>query len=104
MAIMVLLSIALNSYWMLLMIKMIARVIMRARGTANQKHEPNEKIELVKADALAERQAEEEEYDNNADGKSCGSSTQGSNAGDRNFASHHNEFNFNVEEENENGG
>ena len=68
MAIMVLLSIALNSYWMLLMIKMIIRVLRRA---SEPKHEPIEKVELVKADALAE--------DNNDD---CGSSTQGSNAGE----------------------
>ena len=56
MAIMVLLSIVLNSYWMLLMVKMIWRVIMRARAAANQNHEPIEKVELVKADALAEQQ------------------------------------------------
>ena len=61
MAIMVLLSIVLNSYWMLLMIKMIVRVLRRA---GEPKHEPIEKVELVKSDALAE--------DNNDD---CGSST-----------------------------
>ena len=52
MAVMVILSIVLNSYWMLLMIKMITRVIKRA--LAPPKPDENiEKIELVKADSLA---------------------------------------------------
>ena len=59
---MVLLSIVLNSYWMWLMIKMIVRVISRSLTEKND--EPIEKVELVKADALA--------IDNEAD---CGSST-----------------------------
>lgn len=71
MAIMVLLSIVLNSYWMWLMIKMIFRVIQRARN-GDSKAEAIEKVELVKADALA---MDNEEGD-------CGSSTQGSNAGE----------------------
>ena len=65
MAIMVILSIALNSYWFMLMAKMIVRVLSRV-GNA-PKADPIEKVELVKADALAEIDAE------------CGSSTQGSN-------------------------
>ena len=53
---------------MWLMIKMIIRVLRRAQAT---QAEPIEKVELVKADGLA--------IDNEAD---CGSSTQGSNAGE----------------------
>lgn len=68
MAIMVLLSIVLNCYWMWLMLKMIYRVIGRARATQGT---DIEKVELVKADQLA--------IDNEAD---CGNSTQGSNQGD----------------------
>jgi len=67
-AIMVLMSVALNSYWFYLMVKMIVRVIKRAM---EPKHDPIEKVELVKADALA--------MDNEIDD---GNSTQGSNAGD----------------------
>lgn len=70
MAIMVILSIMLNSYWMWLMIKMIGRVISRAMKPKDE-DENLEKVELVKADALA--------IDNEAD---CGSSTQGSNMGE----------------------
>ena len=70
---MVILSIVLNSYWMLLMIKMIVRVISRARTV---QHDPIEKVELVKADALA--------IDAEAD--DCGSSTQGSNMGEGEIA------------------
>ena len=70
MAIMVILSVVLNSYWMWLMIKMIARVIKRAIYPPTEE-DPTEKIELVKADGLA--------IDNEAD---CGSSTQGSNFAD----------------------
>lgn len=73
MVIMVILSIVLNSYWMLLMIKMIVRVISRARTV---QHDPIEKVELVKADALA--------IDAEAD--DCGSSTQGSNMGEGEIA------------------
>ena len=51
MGVMVLLSIALNSYWMYLMIKMLIRVLKRARQA---EADPIEKVELVKADALAE--------------------------------------------------
>jgi len=72
MVIMVLLSIFLNSYWMWLMIKMIWRVIQRTLAEKNSNHEPIEKVELVKADALA--------IDNNE--AEDGSSTQGSNAGE----------------------
>ena len=63
MAIMVVLSIVLNSYWFILMVKMIIRMIKKLQAP---KENNEEKIELVKADALAEE----------AD---CGSSTQGSN-------------------------
>ncbi len=70
---MVILSVVLNSYWMWLMIKMIVRVIKRAMQPKTE-DEDNEKIELVKADSLAENN------DNEAD---CGSSsTQGSNLGE----------------------
>jgi len=48
--IMVLLSIALNVYWMLLMCRMILRVINRASKPKGSKEE---KIELVNADSLA---------------------------------------------------
>ena len=64
MAIMVILSIVLNSYWFILMLKMLIRTIKKLMG--GNKQEDEEKVELVKADALAEE----------AD---CGSSTQGSN-------------------------
>jgi hypothetical protein len=63
MAIMVILSIVLNSYWFILMINMIIRMIKKLQAP---KDKDEETIELVKADALAE----------DAD---CGSSTQGSN-------------------------
>jgi|Transcript_653 hypothetical protein len=69
MALMVILSMALNSYWMWLMIKMMYRVIRRALEP--KPIDPIEKVELVKADALA--------MDNEVDD---GNSTQGSNAGD----------------------
>ena len=49
-AIMVIMSMALNSYWMWLMLKMIWRVIKRAM---EPKADPIEKVELVKADGLA---------------------------------------------------
>ena len=69
MAIMVILSMALNSYWFILMVKMIVRVIKRALAP---KQEDNiEKIELIKADSLADREKQEQE---------CVRSTQGSNA------------------------
>lgn len=68
MSIMVILSIGLNSYWMWLMIKMIVRVLQRSRMA---QPDPIEKVELVKADALA--------MDNEAD---WGSSTQGSHLGE----------------------
>ena len=71
MAVMVILSVVLNSYWMWLMIKMIVRVIKRAMQPKVE--DDNEKIELVKADSLANNN------DNEAD---CGSSTQGSNLGE----------------------
>ena len=48
-AIMVILSIVLNSYWFWLMIKMLLRVIGRA---TTLKEDPMEKVELVKADSL----------------------------------------------------
>ena len=64
MAIMVVLSIVLNSYWFILMVNMLIRTIKKLM--VGPKHTDEEKIELVKADALAEE----------AD---CGSSTQGSN-------------------------
>lgn len=54
MAVMVLLSILLNSYWMLLMIKMMARVIRRAMVTKSV--EPIENVELIKADSLAQNE------------------------------------------------
>ena len=73
MAVMVILSVVLNSYWMWLMIKMIVRVIKRAMQPKVDDDEHNEKIELVKADSLANNN------DNEAD---CGSSTQGSNLGE----------------------
>ena len=60
---MVVLSIVLNSYWFMLMVNMMIRTIKKLTAT---KENNEEKIELVKADALAE----------DAD---CGSSTQGSN-------------------------
>ena len=60
---MVVLSIVLNSYWFMLMVNMMIRTIKKLTAT---KVNNEEKIELVKADALAE----------DAD---CGSSTQGSN-------------------------
>ena len=63
MATMVVLSIVLNSYWFMLMVNMMIRTIKKLTAT---KVNNEEKIELVKADALAE----------DAD---CGSSTQGSN-------------------------
>ena len=63
MAIMVILSIVLNSYWFMLMVNMLIRTIKKLTAS---KENNEEKIELVKADALAE----------DAD---CGSSTQGSN-------------------------
>lgn len=63
MAIMVILSIVLNSYWFILMVNMIIRMIKKLQAP---KDKDEENIELVKADALAE----------DAD---CGSSTQGSN-------------------------
>ena len=63
MAIMVVLSIVLNSYWFMLMVNMMIRTIKKLTAS---KENNEEKIELVKADALAE----------DAD---CGSSTQGSN-------------------------
>ena len=63
MAIMVVLSIVLNSYWFILMVNMMIRMIKKLQAP---KENNEEKIELVKADALAEE----------AD---CGSSTQGSN-------------------------
>jgi len=69
MAIMVILSIVLNSYWFMLMVKMIIRVLGRI-GKPSIKTEPIEKIELVKADALAENEVD------------CGNSTQGSNEGE----------------------
>ena len=66
--IMVILSVALNAYWMLLMCRMIARVIRRS---TEPKATKEEKIELVNADSLA--------IGNDAE---CGSSTQGSNQGE----------------------
>ena len=63
MATMVVLSIVLNSYWFMLMVNMMIRTIKKLTAS---KENNEEKIELVKADALAE----------DAD---CGSSTQGSN-------------------------
>ena len=51
MAIMVVLSIVLNSYWFVLMVKMMIRTIKKLMGP---KQEDEEKVELVKADALAE--------------------------------------------------
>ena len=72
MAVMVILSIALNSYWLWLMIKMIIRVVKRALSPPE---EDIEKVELVKADGLA--------IDNEAD---CGSSTQGSAANSEQIA------------------
>ncbi len=51
MAVMVILSVVLNSYWMWLMIKMIVRVIKRAMQP--KVDDGTEKIELVKADSLA---------------------------------------------------
>ena len=45
---------ALNSYWFILMVKMIVRVIKRA--LAPKKEENIEKIELIKADSLADRE------------------------------------------------
>ena len=68
MAVMVILSMALNSYWFLLMIRTIIRVFSRA---SQQAAAPIEKVELVKADHLA--------MDNEVDD---GTSTQGSCAGD----------------------
>ena len=50
--IMVLLSMALNSYWMWLMCKMILRVIKKALNPPPE--EAIEKVELIKADALKE--------------------------------------------------
>ena len=52
MALMVLLSLVLNSYWMFLMVKMIWRVISRTLNPP-PKQDPIEKVELVKADGLA---------------------------------------------------
>ena len=72
MSIMVILSIVLNSYWMLLMIKMIIRVIKRSLAPAKPQ-ENIEKIELVKADSLAQRENEND----------CAGSTQGSNAAEQ---------------------
>ena len=69
MTIMVILSIVLNSYWFMLMCKMIIRVLSRI-GRPSIRAEPIEKIELVKADVLAENEAD------------CGNSTQGSNEGE----------------------
>lgn len=59
---MVVLSVILNGYWFMLMVKMIMRVI--SRSFAPKPADPEEKIELVKADGLA--------LDNEAE---CGSST-----------------------------
>ena len=50
---------ALNSYWFILMVKMIVRVIKRA--LAPKKEENIEKIELIKADSLADREKQEQE-------------------------------------------
>ena len=68
MVVMVVLSVVLNGYWFMLMVKMIMRVISRSLAP---QPDPEEKVELVKADGLA--------LDNEAE---CGSSTQGSNAGE----------------------
>ena len=65
MAIMVVLSIVLNSYWFWLMLKMIIRVVKRALNPPPEENE--EKIELVKADSLA--------LQNEAE---CAKSTEGS--------------------------
>ena len=65
MAIMVILSIVLNSYWFILMVNMMIRMIKKLGAPAVT---DEEKIELVKADALAM----------GGDEADCGSSTQGS--------------------------
>lgn len=67
MAIMVILSIVLNSYWFILMVNMIIRLIKKMQAPSEKVNE--EKIELVKADSLA---MGGEEAD-------CATSTQGSN-------------------------
>ena len=70
MALMVILSCVLNAYWFWLMFKMIIRVISRS---TQPKASAEEKVELVKNDALAMEGGHEID---------CGSSTQGSNQGE----------------------